>query len=254
MEKTKEINLQEIFYALLEKIWLIILCAFLIGMAVYLYTDNFVTPMYKASVTFYVNNSTSLEGENGTISSSDLATSQRLVDTYVTILQKRYDVMVKVADEVEAETGVRPNETSILGMMEASAINDTEVFSVSISHADPEMATAIANAIAKVAPGEIESVINGSSAKVVDYAREPKAPYTPNKTSNTIYGALIGALIAIIYVIIRVLMDVRVKGEEDLAQISNAPVLGVIPDFDSEEKDSYAYESAYRAAQNKGEA
>ena len=49
-----------------------------------------------------------------------------------------------------------------------------------------------------------------------------------------------------------VLLDVRVKGEEDLALISNAPVLGLIPDLAMESKDSYGYSgykySAYSAA------
>ena len=43
-----------------------------------------------------------------------------------------------------------------------------------------------------------------------------------------------------------------VKGEEDLALISSAPVLGLIPDLAMESKDSYGYSgykySAYRTS------
>ena len=90
-------------------------------------------------------------------------------------------------------------------------------------------------------PDAIGDIIKGSSAAIVSKARRPGAPYTPNVRQNATYGVLLGVLMAVAYVVLRVLMDVRVKGEEDLAMISDAPVLGVIPNFDSEEKESYGY-------------
>ncbi len=242
MEHGKELNLQEIFYALLNKIWLIVLCAILLGAGMYLYTDHFVTPMYQASVTFYVNNSAAVSESSQNLTSNDLAASQRLVDTYITILENRYEVMEKVADKVEERTGYRPSEGAIRSMMSAGSINSTEVFRVSISSADPTLATVIANAIADVAPGEIEAVIQGSSARVVDRARTPQAPYAPNKAAKAMYGMILGAMLAVVYIVIRVLLDVRIKSEEDLAQISDTPVLGTIPDFEMDGKNgNYAY-------------
>ena len=56
MENIKEINLTELFAAIVRKIWWVILCALLVGAATYIYTDNFVQPMYRTSVKIYVNN------------------------------------------------------------------------------------------------------------------------------------------------------------------------------------------------------
>lgn len=239
MGKTKEINLQEIFYAMLNRIWLIVLAAVVLGVLMYVYSSNFITPRYQATVTLYVNNTVGDSSDE--ISSSDLATAQRLVDTYVAILQQ-YSVMEKVADRVEEQTGKRPSPQSIMNSMTASAINETEVFTITVTHTNAKMAMNIANAIADVSPGVIESIVVGSSAKIVDYARLPSAPYTPNNLRNAIYGAIIGAVIAIAYVIIWVMTDVRINGEEDLAMLSNAPVLGVIPNFDADEKSGYSYQ------------
>jgi len=240
MEKTREINLQEIFYALLNRLWLIVLCACIAGAAVYGYTANFITPLYRASVTIYVNNYST--DSVGIITSSDLATSQKLVDTYVTILQER-SVLEKVSEKVLETTGKAVSPGAILGMMNASAKNETEVFAVHISHADPDMAKCIADAIADVGPKFIEKIVEGSSTRIVSSAVRPSAPYTPNRMQNTVYGAMIGAVAAIAFVVLRVLMDVRIKGEEDLAQVSDAPVLGVIPHFETEEKDGYGYKT-----------
>ena len=247
MEKTKELNIQEIFYAIVNRLWLIVISAVVLGVLVYLFSANFITPQYRARVTMYVNNSVS---ESSEISSSDLATAQRLVDTYVAILQQ-YSVMEKVADRVEEQTGKRPSPQSIMSSMSAEAINETEVFTITISHPKSKMAMEIANAIAEVSPGVIESIVVGSSAKIVDYAREPAAPYTPNNFRNGVYGAAIGAILAIAYVVVWVITDVRINGEEDLAMISSAPILGVIPNFDADEKSTYAYSKyGYSTAQN----
>ena len=96
MGKTKELNLQELFYAMINRIWLIVLSSVILAVLVYIYSSNFITPRYKASVTLYVNNSAQDTSE---ISSSDLATAQRLVDTYVAILAQS-STLELVADTV----------------------------------------------------------------------------------------------------------------------------------------------------------
>ena len=97
MERTKELNIQQLLYAVLNKIWLVVIASLLGGIVMYVYTSQFVTPMYSASVTMYVNNSSKVNGDDvvNYITSSDLATSERLVTTYVSIL-KSNTVMEKV--------------------------------------------------------------------------------------------------------------------------------------------------------------
>lgn len=245
MERTKELDIQELLYAILNKIWLVIVLTVALAVGMYFYTAKMVTPMYRASVTMYVNNSTKLfESENQIehIASSDLATSERLVTTYVTILESD-TVLQQVSDNVFETTGVRIPAREIRGAMSAAAVNETEVFRVNISHADPHMAATIANAIANAAPEALAAIVEGSSTKVIDHANVPTAPYSPNKLQNTAIGGVAGALIAVAFITIKVLMDVRVRGEEDLAQISQAPILGVIPDFEVEEEKGYSYKS-----------
>ena len=233
---------------MINRIWLIVLSAVILAVAVYIYSSNFITPRYKASVTLYVNNTIQDTKE---ISSSDLATAQRLVDTYVAILAQ-YSTLEKVADKVYEDTGKRVSPDQIVNMVNAAAINETEVFTITVTHTNAKMATAIANAMADVAPGVIESIVVGSSAKIVNRARLPKAPFAPNNTRNAILGAIAGALLAIAYVVIWILTDVRINSEEDLAVISSAPVLGLIPNFDSDEKSGYSYKKyAYTSKSTK---
>ena len=260
MENIKEINLAELLSALLRKVWLIVLCAVVAGALVYAYTVNFVTPMYQSRITVYVNNTVITNANNNlSISATDLATSQRLVATYINILESNF-VLDPVAEEVTKEVGYKLTASHIRSMIVAAPMDETEVFEVRVSNADPQLASKIANKIADVAPEKIEEIVVGSSTKIIDRAKPAASPYSPIKSRNTTFGMIGGALIAVCVVVLQTLLDVRVKGEEDLALISTAPVLGLIPDLALESKDSYgysgykysAYSSAYKAESNSG--
>lgn len=239
MEKAKEINILALCKSLLRKAWLIVLCAVIFGIGGYIYTAKCVDPMYRSSILLYVNSSARTDDKDN-ISSSDLATSQRLVKTYIIILRSD-PVMDKVAANLERNTGKKLSGGAINGMITAGAENDTEVFRVSVSSSDPVLAAQVANAVAAVAPKEIESVILGSSAKVVQHATVAGAPYSPNKTRQAALTAIIGAVLAVAFVLVREFMDVRIKSEEDLAEICDAPILGFIPELNQEGSFKYSY-------------
>ena len=237
METTIELDLKEVFSALMRKLWLIVLCAVLAGGAALVYTAGFVTPLYQASISVYVNNSAS--GGQGGISSSDLATSQKLVATYINIL-KSDTVLDKVAESVDGDV----TATQIRKMIDSEAMGTTEVFQVNISNADPALAAQIANAIAEIAPKEIANIVEGSSARIVDYAKVPEEPYTPSFLKNMVLGAFLGILLVAAVIVLQVVLDVRVKSEADLRKLCDAPVLGSIPDYDMDyKKGGYVSES-----------
>lgn len=249
MDNIKEINLAELISAVVQKIWLIVLCAVIAGGLSYTYTSNFITPLYRSRVTIYVNNTVMVNSSNNlAISASDLATSQRLVLTYVNILKSD-----RVLDKVAESIGGGLSAAHIRSMMTAGSLEETEVFEVYISHSDPQLAARIANAIAEVAPAEIANIVEGSSTKIIDRAKVAGSPYTPNKTRNTTYGIAIGAVLALCAILLQTLLDVRVKGEEDLAMISSAPVLGLIPDLAVEIKGEYGYKGYTADVKNKKE-
>lgn len=231
MNENVEIDLRGIVKLLLKRVWIIILCAAVLGAAVLVYTVNFVVPQYKASVTIYVNNNSGKE--NTYISSADLAVALRLVTTYVNIIQSD-----RVLDKVIEETNLQLTANQVRGMISAEVVGETEMFKVTVNTPYPQMSMDLANAIAAIAPGEISDIIEGSSAKIIDYARLPKSSSSPNYTNNTIIGAVVGAVLAVLVIVVQNLLDVRVKSEEDLEKIAEVPVLGVIPELSTEKKAS----------------
>lgn len=248
MEKTIEINIKDIFRAALRKIWMIIFCIAVGAVVLYVYSSNFVTPKYKATVSIYVNNNANTSTVSG-ITSSDLSTSQKLVKTYVNMI-KSYTVLEKVAET----TGLEITPLEIRDMLSAESVDNTEMFNVEITNTDPMKAMIIANAVAQVAPAEIANFVEGSSTKIIDYARLPENPVSIGTVKTAVLGAGAGLMVAIAIVVAQVMLDIRIKGEEDLKRISPAPVLGAIPDFAESDHGGYSkygYGYGYAAKKQK---
>ena len=242
MQDFTEIDLKRLILALFHKAWLLVLCALVAGALAYIYTANFITPLYRASVSIYVNNANPQMVNSSYISGSDLATAQRLVNTYVNII--RSDT---VLEKVAQQSGLNITTNQIRGMMTAESVENTEIFNINISSADPELAAHLANTIAEVAPDEISNFLEGSSTKIIDYAKVPEYRYYPSYRQNTFLGQCIGGAIGVGYVVLRTILDVRIKGEEDLERLFDLPVLGAIPDFADNRKGGYYGRYGYKS-------
>lgn len=224
-----EIDLWKLLGLWLRRWRLILVCGLALAAVAAAYTALLVTPLYRADVMVYVNN-VKANQQVDYISASNLATSQQLVNTYVNII--RSDT---VLEKVARAAGLNYSAEQIRSMMTAEQVDETELFTVYITHPDPVMAAEIANAVAEVAPGEIESFVDGSSTKIIDYAKVPNSPYTPSYRRNILLGGLAGCFLAVLYVSLRQLLDVRVKSGDELSQLTGLPMLGQIPVF-AEEK------------------
>ena len=231
-----EIDLMHLLGVILKKWWVILLTAILFGSMTYLYTEYFIVPLYKTSISVYVNNIGDDSKRTDTINTADLNASQRLVNTYVTIISSN-----TVLDKVSEKIGLVYNSSEIRTMMSCAAVRDTEIFTVTITNAHPESAANIANTIADIAVAEIPKFLEGSSVKIVDYALVPLSPFSPDVLRNIIMGLTAGLLLMILIVAAIDIFDKRIKLEDDLMRLSDIPILGVIPDFLSNNKKESKY-------------
>ena len=221
-----EIDIRKLLFVYLSKWKSLLFCAVAAAVLAAIVTVNFITPVYTASVTIYVNNAGRDQKVNY-ITGSNLETAQHLVNTYIQIIGS--DTVLEKVSEA-GNLGMEAKE--IRKYMHAAQKGETEIFTIRITHPDPRMATKIANAVADVAPEEIESFVEGSSTKVIDYAKQPESPSSPSLIKNIVTGGLLGGLLAAAYVTVMFLLDVRIKDEDELAQLFGLPVLGQIPSFD----------------------
>lgn len=234
-KKGLEIDPEKLLLAVWKYFWGIGLAVLLGVLLAVLGTRLLITPRYESSVMFYVNNSSILvEGGGVSIDASDISASKSLVDSYRVILQTR-----KTMEKIISYTGVDKTVSELQSMISAASVNGTEFFSVVVSSPDPQEALRIAEGIMAVLPERIDSIIDGTSAKVVDPPVLGGAPAYPSYTLNGIIGALMGVLISLIAITVGVVMDVTVQEEEDIAELCNHPVLAAVPDMTATSKGGY---------------
>lgn len=252
MEKNDEIeiDLQRLLGALLKRSWLIGIVAVVVAVAAFLGTYFFITPQYQSSAMFYVNNSSlSLGDMSMSIESSDITASRNLVKSYIVILRTR-ETLNMVVDYA----GVKRTAGQVRNMISAAAVDNTEIFQVVVTSPNPEEAKKLADAIAYVLPKRIGSIIEGTSAKVVDSAVRPVNPSSPNYSKNTLIGFLGGAVLMALLIVVMELLDIAVRTEEDITRGCAYPVLASVPDMAAPEKPGRYYYRSYRRRDPKPDA
>lgn len=239
-----EIDLLKLFQALWRKAWVIGLTAVVFAVGALGISAFFITPLYKAEALMYVNSSNiSVGGTKVSISQSELTAAQTLVDTYIVILNTRTTL-----NDVIEQTGVSYTYEELREMIEAEAVNGTEVFSVEVTSPNPAEAEQIANAIARILPEKIASIVEGSSARIVDHAVQPVEKDSPSLIKNSVIGFVLGFVLACGVIVVRELMDNIIHDSDYLIQTYEIPVLAVIPDLLSVKNTNDYYKSAEQRA------
>ncbi len=225
-----EINLGKIWQFVKPRSWLIALCAVAGALICFIYTSFFVTPMYVSTAKMYVYNN---DRQNAQISAGDLSASQQLITTYIAIMQSD-SVMQQVAKEVN----LGYSASQIRSMFSASAVNETEIFKISIRCSNPEHAQKITNAILKIAPEPIKNTVKAGSVEIVDLASLPTSPSSPNVTAEVLKGFILGAVICLGVLVAINFLDRRIHSDEEITSTYTIPVLGIIPEIVDTENSS----------------
>ncbi len=242
MERKREeevIDLLEVADELWRHFWAIVLCMILFGGAAFAYASFIITPLYHAEAKVYVNNSNISVGSTS-VSLTDLNAAQSLVDTYIVILKSR-----PTLEDVIEKANVSYSYEKLASMISASAVNGTEVFSITVEDADPEEACMLANTIVEVLPDHISEIVDGSSPRIVQYAVVPGGPYSPNIAKYAMMGVMAGLVVSCGVIILLMLLDKRVKSPEDITNRYDIPILASVPDLNQKGSGKYGRYGTY---------
>lgn len=222
------IDLLKIANGLLQRIWVIFLAMILCGVMMFSMAAFGIDPLYESSVLMYVNNSSfSVGASSFSISSSEISAAKSLVETYQVILKTRLTL-----NDVIRLGELNYTFEELCMMIDTESVNDTEVFSVTVTSKDPYEAEHIANTIARVLPDKIAGIVEGSSVRVVDYAVVSAQKVSPSISKYTLVGLLLGMMLSCAVIAIMEIIDDRIRSEEYLLQnFGNTPLLAVIPDM-----------------------
>ena len=221
------IDLKRLAKALRNHTWLIGIAAVVCAGLVLLYSFVLAPPMYESAALFYVKNSAAVQDStSASVGAGDLAASRDLVQSCLVILQTH-----RTLDAVIEESGVELTVKQLEKRISAAPVDDTEIFRVTVAAPEAWEALRIADAVARILPGQICAVMEGASVKVVDTPVEAARPASPGYGVYGLSGFLAGLALAACFVVLRELMNTTVYSEEELADGCRCPVLAAVPDM-----------------------
>ncbi len=230
--------------AIFKKNWWKILTVTLVFMIlVASFTHFFIAKKYSSSMKFYVLNA------NETVdytSVSILGASSYLINDYFEIINSD-PLLDQVRSELEKKEIYIENNDDIRKMLKYStASSETSVFTLSVSHTDKALAYKIATVIADVAPeiltkiardtsleGDQSFNIDSSCIKLLTVPTEAKTHDSPNLPLYTLVGGVLAAIAAYGCFLIHSVLVSNITSEEDIKKMTELPLLGVIPRWDS---------------------
>ena len=226
----KEQNMMEIdVFQLLKILWkrkvLIALAAIVTGVVAFAYSSFIVKPEYTSTTRIYVVNRN--QGDKSGLTNQDLQAGSYLVKDYREIILSQ-DVLEKVATDLKLDL---PSK-GLASKIKVTVPADTRIVSISVTDRAPEEASRIANSLREVAAQKIISVTRVSDVTTLEEARPATSPSSPNIRRNTMIGFLAGAVVMIVAVLLIELLDTRVKRPEDVEDVMQIALLGVVPNLD----------------------
>lgn len=225
MEQTKEIDidLKKIFFMLRKKVVYIILITLLGGVLAGCFTEFFIDQKYTSYINLYVYSDADQLNTQSSMTYNDYTVSTALVKSYLVILESD-SVMEKVAQKVGLESA-----DDVRKYISTSQYEDTVVFQVSVTTTDPKTSQTIANAVADVAPEEISRIIKAGGANVIDYAKEPTSPSSPNIKKNILIGLGAGFILSFLFFFIKEALNSTITSVKDIEREFDIPILGTVP-------------------------
>ncbi|WP_138336360.1 MULTISPECIES: capsular polysaccharide biosynthesis protein CpsC [Streptococcus] len=226
----KEQNMMEIdVFQLLKILWkrkvLIALVAIVTGVVAFAYSSFIVKPEYTSTTRIYVVNRN--QGDKPGLTNQDLQAGSYLVKDYREIILSQ-DVLEKVATDLKLDLPAK----GLASKIKVTVPADTRIVSISVTDRAPEEASRIANSLREVAAQKIISVTRVSDVTTLEEARPATSPSSPNIRRNTVIGFLAGAVVMIVAVLLIELLDTRVKRPEDVEDVMQIALLGVVPNLD----------------------
>lgn len=205
------------------------------------------TPQYSTKATIFV----SVEsGETAGELSQGATYAERQVQSFVEVASTSI-VLQPVIDELQLDT----TPASLASRISVSSPGTTSLIDISVSGADPDEITTIANTTAGSLVTTVDELSPQRSdgrglvsAAIINPAVVPSSPTSPNATTNLVLAVVLGILLGYGQALLRSILDTRVRNVDDIQEITEVPVLAAVAHQDpkASKESQHAHAEAYR--------
>lgn len=231
MEET--ISLQDLFKTLKKRLILIILTTIGAMIISGIISFLFLTPIYQSSTQILVNQE---KADISTFNSQDIQTNLQLINTYNVII-KSPAILSKVIEQLDLNT----TPSALTNQITVKNEQNSQVVNITVQDPNPNIAVDIANTTASVFQKEIKNLMKVDNVSILTPALlgENPSPVKPDPMLNIAIAAVIGLMLGVGIAFLLEYLDTTMKDEQDVEELLNLPILGVIsPISDKEMQDT----------------
>ncbi|WP_085522662.1 YveK family protein [Tuberibacillus sp. Marseille-P3662] len=227
MEET--ISLREIFATLRKRLKLIVLITLVAVLVSAVATYFFMTPKYQASSQILVNQSSN---QKQGLDMNQVQTNVKLINTYSVIVKSP-----KVLEQVIQDLDLDYTPSQLKSLLTVNSSQDSQVFNVAIEQQDPEQAAAIVNKVGEVFQAKIPQLLNVDNVNILSAAEVPDdpQPVSPKPMLNMAIAFVVGLMVSVGLAFLLEYMNTTIKTEEDIQEVLDTPVLGVVSRIGSQD-------------------
>ncbi len=142
----------------------------------------------------------------------------------------RSTVHTAIGQEAEIRAALEEQKTKVLSLNRAR--NELQILFKEVEGAQQ----AYNNAMLRLNQTTLEGQANLSSVSILDPAKIPEKPHSPKLLLNMILSVILGTLLGLGAGLITEMVDRRVRSPEDLVDVLQVPVLGIIKKDISKQK------------------
>lgn len=218
------------YLRILQRNWILLLVATLVGGAAGFGLSSLQTPRYEATTRLYV----SVRSDSVGISELAQGTTfaRQAVVSFVDVVNSSL-VLERVIDELGLDT----TPAKLRGAVSASTPLNSVIISVAVMDTDPDAAAAIANSVGANFSDVVVNTLErpeGQSASLVrietiEPALAPTAAASPSFSLAVSLGAVAGLALGVLFAVGRSVLDTRIRTRHDIESVTDLPVLGGIP-------------------------
>ncbi|KLV32781.1 YveK family protein [Priestia megaterium] len=220
MEET--ISLRELFAVLRKRLWLIVLITIIAATVSAVISFFVLTPVYESKTQILVNQA---KNDQQLYNPQVVQTNVQLINTYNDIITSP-----AILDKVVKELKLDESAQSLKGQIQVTSAQDSQVAQIVVQGTSAKRATEIANTTASVFQKQVPKLMNVDNVKILSKAAlgENSSPVKPQPLLNVAIAIIVGLMIGVGLSFLLEYLDNTLKTEQDIENILELPVMGVI--------------------------